>query len=170
MADDSDLDRFVGSFVFEVTIEGMSGYVNGGFTRVSGISSESEQLAWMQGTDRSVNTAPGKVKYADITLERVFAGRDAFYNWRRRVELGLGISSQGDDPYRKNVEIRLYKRDRYATKDLSTGTLVRHMSLKDAWPSRWQLPDLDANSSTMAIETIVLTVRDIVENVVADKS
>jgi hypothetical protein len=44
------------------------------------------------------------------------------------------------------------------------------MSLKDAWPSRWQLPDLDANSSTMAIETIVLTVTDIVENVVADKS
>jgi hypothetical protein len=37
------------------------------------------------------------------------------------------------------------------------------MVLYGAWPSRWQLPDLDANSSNMAIETIVLTVADVQE-------
>lgn len=154
----ASLDDFVGSFVFEVSIEGLDGFYNT-FTRVSGVSSESEQLTWMQGTDRSVNTAPGKVKYADITLERVFQGPDNFYRWRRDVELGRGMDSTDANKYRKDVNIRLYKRDRNGSPD-AVGTLVRHVVLVGAWPSRWQFPDMDASASNMATETIVLTVQD----------
>jgi phage tail-like protein len=157
----AELDKFVGSFVFEVSIESLKGFYNT-FTRVSGVASESEQLTWMQGTDRSVNTAPGKVKYADITLERVFQGPDSFYGWRRDVEEGKGMDSSDANRYRKTVEIRLYKRDHHADKD-QPGTLVRHVTLIGAWPSRWQFPDMDASASNMATETIVLTVQDAFE-------
>jgi phage tail-like protein len=155
------LDKFVGSFVFEVSIADLPGFYNT-FTRVSGVSSESEQLTWMQGMDRSVNTAPGKVKYADITLERVFQGPDAFYGWRRDVEEGKGMDDSDTNKYRKTVEIRLYKRDHHADKT-APGTLVRHVKLIGAWPSRWQFPDMDASASNMATETIVLTVQDAFE-------
>ncbi|HCH65130.1 MAG: hypothetical protein CL927_10350 [Deltaproteobacteria bacterium] len=165
MATVDSTDTFVGSFHFEVTIPGVSdtnAAYNTKFTRVSGVSSESEQLTWMQGSDRSVNTAPGRVKYADITLERVFDGVDAFYTWRRRIENGQFITADGTSTgYRRDVVVRMFRRDFRVE-----GTkCVRKMVLRGAWPSRWQLPDLDANSSNLAIETIVLTVSDVEEGI-----
>ncbi len=149
----SSVDRHVGTFQFDVTIEGISSQdVNQQFVRVSGLATESEQLTWMQGTDGSVNTAPGRVKYADINLERVYDGSDALYRWRRQIERGEGLDPTA--PYRKNVYVRLRRRD---------GTTARAMALIGAWPSRWQMPDLDAMSSNPAIETIVLTVQEVFE-------
>jgi len=153
----SSVDQHVGTFRFEVSIDGLSDAhqkINNQFVRVSGLATESEQLTWMQGTDGSVNTAPGRVKYADITLERVYNGSDAFYRWRRAIEQGRGISDESDKSYRRTVTVRLMKRD---------GTIVREMKLVGAWPSRWQMPDLDATSSNPAIETIVLTVQEVYE-------
>jgi phage tail-like protein len=151
----SSTDQHVGTFRFEVTIQGISSQdVNNRFVRVSGLATESEQLTWMQGTDGSVNTAPGRVKYADITLERVYDGSDAFYRWRRYIERGQGITADVSVSYRKDVTVRLLRRD---------GSLAREMQLRGAWPSRWQMPDLDATSSNPAIETIVLTVQEVYE-------
>jgi phage tail-like protein len=148
-----ETDRYNGTFRFTVSIDGIAdSTVNNHFVRVSGVASESEQLTWMQGTDGSVNTAPGRVKYADITLERVYDGVDEFYEWRRKIERGDGISDGVS--YRRTVTIRLMKRD---------NTVVRVMNLEGAWPSRWQMPDLDATSSNPAIETIVLTVKKVYE-------
>jgi phage tail-like protein len=147
------VDRHIGTFQFDVTIEGISkDQVNQQFTRVSGLATESEQLTWMQGTDASVNTAPGRVKYADINLERVYDGSDGIYRWRRLIERGGGMDPT--ESYRKNVYVRLRRRD---------GSTARAMALIGAWPSRWQMPDLDANSSSPAVETIVLTVAEVFE-------
>jgi hypothetical protein len=36
-------------------------------------------------------------------------------------------------------------------------TVIRTMSIHDAYPSKWELPPMDASSSEAAVETITLT-------------
>lgn len=146
--------QFVGSFNFEVLINWDSSIfsptsgddVTQSFTRVSGIVSQSEQMEFMQGTDPYVRKAPGRASFENITLERVYNGVDAFYEWRSYVQQG------NDAPL--TVDIYMKRRD---------GSDVRHIQCVGAWPSRWEMPDMDASSSGAAIERITLSVLEVVE-------
>ena len=152
----ADVRNFVGGFYFEVSFETESddvspGEINQSFTRVSGVVSQSEQMEFMQGTDPFVMKAPGRSSFEDVTLERVYNGQDAFYKWRKAIQGGAIIMG--------TVHIRIYKRD---------GTEIRHMVCDHAWPSRWEMPELDASGSGPAIERITLTVREVYEGEVAE--
>lgn len=80
------------------------------------------------------------LEYAPIVIERVYKGVDAFYNWRVEVE--------GDTIRPANVTITMMD---------SSFRAVRKMQLEAAWPSKWEMPDMDASSSGPAIERITLT-------------
>jgi phage tail-like protein len=157
VADSAPIDRYVGKFKFRVYFPslsqsgGLKGSVNQAFVRVSGLATESEQMTYMQGTDNSVNTAPGRVKYNDVEFTRIYDGLDAFYAWRRMVERGL-VFSNGD--YRLDVAVELLRRDE---------SVARSMMLRGAWPAKWTMPDFDATSSDGAFESFTLSVSEIYE-------
>jgi phage tail-like protein len=145
-------DTFHNAFCFEVKIAGISEEnVNQAFTRVSGIVSQSEMMEFMQGTDPFVRKSPGRVTFEDISLERIWNGSDAFYHWRRAIETG-GTQTR---------DVSVIMKTRGLTE-------VRVMTLVEAWPSRWELPELDASGAGAATERITLTVLNVIEGTPAE--
>jgi phage tail-like protein len=136
-----DTDQYIGAFNFRVSIPDVAGDINQAFVRVSGVVSVSEPMEFMHGTDPYVRKAVGRTTYEDVTLERIYNGNDAFYGWRMEIENGT-VS-------RKDIKIEMLKPD---------GTVSRTMMCRGAWPSRWELPEMDASGSQGATERIVLTV------------
>jgi phage tail-like protein len=139
-------DNYIGAFNFRVTIPDIASGVNQAFTRVSGVVSQSEPMEFMHGLDPYVRRSAGRTTYEDVTMERIYNGHDEFYNWRLEVEEGI-IN-------RRDVVVELMRPD---------GTPVRKMKLFAAWPSRWELPEMDASGSSGAVERISLTVERVIE-------
>ncbi len=146
-----------GSYQFRVFIvteaNGVQADVNQAFVRISGVVTSSEDIDYMQGTDTSVGTAPGRTKFDDLQMERVYNGVDDFYNWRRRIE--KGHMELGD------LSIEMLDRN---------GNPVRKIVCASAWPKRWEMPEMDATGSNVAMEKITLAVGDIYEEAVASTS
>lgn len=145
------VDLAYGGFRFRLFVADATGAlvdtgINQAFVKVSGVASESEIVEYMHGTDVSVNTSPGRVKYSNITLDRVFRGTDELYEWRRRIEAG--------NTDRRDIKIEMQN---------LAGEPIRSMILFKAWPCKWNLPDLDAGDSSPAIETIELAVARVYE-------
>ena len=136
-----DTNAYVGSFNFRVTIPDIAGDVNQAFTAVSGVVSESEKMEFMQGTDPYTRKGVGRTTYEDVTIERIYNGNDGFYDWRLEVETGTIT--------RRDVKIEMLRPD---------GQVARTMMCRGAWPSRWELPPMDASGSEGAVEAITLTV------------
>lgn len=138
-------ENYFGAYYFSVAIDGIEqSDINQTFTKVSGVVSESEPVEFKHGTDPYIRKTVGRTKYEDLSLERIYNGSDAFYKWRLEIEEG-NIS-------RKDVVIRLMK---------ANGDVVRTMVCRTAWPSKWQLPEMDASGSNPATETITLSVEKV---------
>jgi phage tail-like protein len=140
------LDNYIGAFNFKVTIDGVE-VENAKFTSVSGVVSTSETMEFMQGDDRFVMKQPGRAMFEDVELKRVYQQVDSFYQWREMIERGV--------IERKLVTVSLLLPD--------METVVRTMSIHDAYPSKWELPLMDASSSEAAIETITLTCSHVIQ-------
>ena len=134
------LDNYIGAFNFKVSIDEIE-VENSKFISVSGVVSSSETMEFMHGDDRYVMKQPGRASFEDIELKRIYQQVDAFYEWRVQIENG--------NIQRKNVTISLMLPD--------MSTVVRTMTIMDCYPSKWELPPMDASSSETAVETITLT-------------
>jgi len=139
-----ETDNYIGNYQFVVQIDDVN-EVNQTFVRVSGVVSNTETMEFMQGTDPYVRKGVGRTTWEEVTLERVYNGADEFYDWRVAIENG--------DISRRNVTVRLLK---------PNGEQAREMTMYQAWPSRWELPEMDATGSGPATERIVLTVESVV--------
>ena len=135
---DLQTDNYVGTHNFQVQVEGIA-VVNTEFVSVSGVVSETERITFMNDVTGYAETEAGATLYEPVTLERVYKGVDDFYGWRLDVENG-------------NVE----RRDVTITMMNAAFETVRTMTLDSAWPSKWEMPDMDASSSGPAMERITL--------------
>lgn len=145
-----------GGFTFRVVIQvggrDIGSSVNQAWVKVSGLVSETEPIEYMHGTDWNVLKAPGRTKFSDLELERVYLGSDAFYDWRRRIERGsleLGTVT---------IEVL----------DRTLSNVVRTITCYKAWPVKWEMPDLNAAASEPLLEKITLAVADVAEAKVGD--
>ena len=138
-------NNYIGSFQFRVTVEGINDPLDG-FIKCSAIVSTTENIQFKHGLDRSVRKAPGRTTFEDITLERTYSGLDEFAAWREQIVNG--------DIDRRTVSIEFLRND---------GSVVRKYSLYSAYPSKWELPEMDAGASNAATEKITLSVERIVQ-------
>ena len=138
-------NNYIGSFQFRVTVEGINDPLDG-FVRVSALTSATENIQFKHGLDRSVRNAPGRTKFEEITLERVYSGLDEFAQWRENI-----VNGNVD---RRTMSIEFLRND---------GSLVRKYSLYNAYPSKWVLPAMDAGGSNTAIEQITLLAERVVQ-------
>jgi phage tail-like protein len=137
-------DTYVGAFNFRVHIPDIAGDINQAFVRVSGVVSTSEPMEFKHGSDPYVRKGVGRTTFEDVTLERIYNGNDAFYAWRQEVEKGVIT--------RRDVKVEMLRPD---------GSTARSMICHNAWPSRWELPEMDASGSQGAVERIGLTVENV---------
>lgn len=130
-------------FVFQVDLgAGDPGSADAGFEEVGPIAGCIDVIEYRAGNDK-VNTArkmPGLHRVHDVTLRRGLIGTTTLFDWFRAGTLG-----QAD---RRTVTIRLMNEDRSDV--VFTWRLVR------AWPVKYVVPSLNASSSEVAIEELVL--------------
>lgn len=81
----------------------------------------------------------GTVKYAELTLKRVFTGDKTLYDWHMQMVNGENAYEDGS--------VVLYKLD---------GTEAARWNLQKAWPSKWSVSDLDAGSDDVVSEEITI--------------
>jgi phage tail-like protein len=127
------------SFNFKVEIQGIT---IAGFSECTGLNSESNVIDYREGTDdMTARRLPGLNKYSNVTLKRgLTTDAQVLYDLRKLV-----VDGTID---RRNVSIILY--DEAKTEKL-------RWNLVAAWISKFVAPDLKANASEVAIQTIEFT-------------
>lgn len=129
----------LGSFNFLLEIDGITA---GGFSECTGLDSETDVIEYREGNeDITVRKLPGLKKFSNVTLKRGFSTNVELFNWRKSVADGV--------IERKNVSIILYDE-----RGITGGGERIRWNLQNAWPSKWQGPELKANANEVAIETL----------------
>ena len=127
------------NFKFLVEIEGIT---QAGFAECSGFGSEVEVIEYREGGDKgtAARKLPGRAKYPNITLKWGVTDSRELYDWHRAVLEGQIRRKSGaiillDDEGNPRVTWKFF----------------------EAWPSKWEGPDLCAKGNDVAIETLVIT-------------
>jgi len=136
------------SFKFRIRWEGR--YV-AAVSRCSALRRTTEAVRFREGGDPSIQRAsPGQTSYEPVTLDRGVTQDLEFERWARQVwnfGAGLGMEVALRD-FRRNITIEFYN---------EAGQLALAYNVYRCWPSSYTaLPDLDAGSSAVAIQSLVL--------------
>lgn len=135
---------FFGNCNFLVEIQDLTGdstSIVGGFSRASGLISQSDVIEHRVGNSPYVLKIPGKTRFGNIVLEKGCTTSAALYEWRRRVERGA------DD--RRSGSIILL--------DGNLNEKAR-WNFYDAWPCRYEGPAFDASDTAVSVEKLELCV------------
>ena len=135
---------FFGKYNFLVEIEDVTGdstSVVGGFSRVSGLVSQSDVVEHRVGNSPTVFKIPGKTRFGNVVLEKGCTASGALYEWRRRIERGEDDRRSGsiillDGNYHEKARWNFY----------------------EAWPCRYVAPEFDASDNAISVETLELCV------------
>jgi phage tail-like protein len=141
-------EELYGSYHFLLEIQGVisdNKIIFGGFKSVSGMDSETEIIEFKQGNDLIVRKKPGRTTYANIVLERGYTATDDLWQWRKNIE-------DGKIDRRAGSVIIL---------DQDGQTEVARYNFFEGWPCKWEAPNMDSDSSSMAIEKIELAIEKV---------
>jgi phage tail-like protein len=121
-----------------------------GVSKVSALRRSTDVVEHREGGEPStVRRSPGRTTFEAITLERGVTHDTEFEAWANLVwKLGVAANEVALASFRKEVVIELHN---------EAGQIVLAYIVHRAWVSSYQaLPDLDANASAVAIESITL--------------
>ena len=141
-------EELFGAYNFLLEIQGIindTGVIIGGFKSVSGMDSETEIVEFKQGNDLVVRKKPGRTTYANIVLERGYTSTDDLFEWRKNIEDGKIDRRSGS----------------IIVLDQDGETEVARYNFYEGWPCKWYVPDMDSDSSAMAIEKIEIAVEKV---------
>ena len=142
-------ERPYSRFNFLVTLgDGDSGSVQAGFSEVTGLDIDVQPIEYRAGnfpTNRPIKL-PGLSKVGNVTLRRGVIGVLDLSDWLKQA-------SEGDQDVYRNVVIELLAEDRQ--------TVALSWRLRNAWPIRYDGPDLSAATNDIAIEELVLSCESI---------
>lgn len=125
------------NYRFLVEIDGI---VQAGFKEVTIPDSSQDPIDYREGNDQpTVRKIPGLIKYGNVSLKVGMTDSMELYNWRKLVEDGK------TDDYRKNMAIILINEQ---------GDPKGRWEFSDAWPTKYDAPDLNATDNNIAIEAI----------------
>ncbi|MGV8126127.1 MAG: phage tail protein [Methanothrix sp.] len=129
------------NFRFKLEIDGI---VQGGFSEVTIPDSSSDVIEYREGIDPPTpRKLPGMNKYGNVTLKWGISDSVELYeNWRKLVEEGKIAAA------RKNVAIVLLDEE---------GNPGARWELSNAWPSKYDAPDLTAKGNDVAVETLEIS-------------
>lgn len=136
MATGERVDPFVG-FNFTVEIDGIE---RAHFQEASGFDSTIDVLEHREGgTNTTPMKLPGLTKYSNIVLKWGMTDDRQLYDWHRATVDGR-VERKGGS---------IFVRDR-------AGGVVAQWDFENAWPTKWDGPDFNAEGTDVAIETLEL--------------
>lgn len=122
------------NFSFLVEIDGVAAAA---FRSVSGLAAEAEVIEYRElGGPQSIKL-PGRIRYPNVTLRRGLTTSRELWDWWQTVRDGT--------IQRHTVLIALLD---------DSGQPVLRWTLREAWPVRWELSELDASKNEIAVETL----------------
>lgn len=125
------------SFRFLVEIQGL---IVGGFSEVTGLQAETEvETVEEGGVNDYVHRFPKKTKYPNLVLKRGITDSDALWKWHQEVVSG-----------------RISRKSGFIILVDSEGNEKWRWHFVQAYPVKWTGPDLKADSSTVAVESLEL--------------
>jgi phage tail-like protein len=130
-------------FNFILEIEGLEA---AGFTEVGGISSESDIIEYREGSEPArMRKLPALFKFGNITLKRGYIQSRELWEWRKTTLDGVTERKQG-------AIILL---------DEARAPQLR-WEFSEGWISKYEGPALKSTANEAAIESIEITVEDVV--------
>ena len=118
-----------------------------GLTKISPLTRTTEVIEFREGGNpSSLHKIPGRTKFAPVTLEEGVTHDFSFESWANTVYNTQGDAATSLKKYRKDIILELLNEQ---------GVVVMAYKLYRCWVSEYQaLPELDANSSKVAIRSI----------------
>jgi phage tail-like protein len=126
------------NFRFLIEIDGI---VQAGFSEATIPDTSSDVVEYRVGNEpTTVRKLPGLRKYGNITLKwGITDSLELYEKWRKPVEDGKMKDA------RKNVAIILMDEE---------GNPAARWEFENAWPSKYDAPDLNAKGTDVAVETL----------------
>jgi len=111
-----------------------------GFAEVTIPDSTQEPVEYRDGNETpTVRKIPGLVKYGNVVLKWGITDSMDLYNWRKLVEEGKMKKA------RRNVAVVLMDEE---------GNSASRWEFSEAWPTKYDAPDLNAKGNDIAVETL----------------
>jgi phage tail-like protein len=132
-------------FKFIVEIDGLG---SAAFQKCSELSVEVANIEYHEGGALIPNKSPGKLKFADVTLERGATQDLDFYVWLLSVADASANVGLVEPAFKRNGRILQQDRD---------GSTLRPWELYNAWPIKYVAGAWDNEADENVIETLTLT-------------
>ena len=132
-------------FKFIVEIDGV---VSAGFQKCSELSVEVANVQYYEGGSLIPNKSPGRLTFADVTLERGATSDKNLFDWLTQVADASANAGLNEPEFKRNLDIVQQDRD---------GSTLRRWSLNGAWPVKFVAGDWDNEADENVIETVTLT-------------
>ncbi len=113
-----------------------------GFSEITGLAVETEIIEYRDGASQEYSSVkmPGRQQFSNLTMKRgIFQSDDEYFEWWNQVKLNTHE--------RRDLTISLLNEEHEP---------VMVWKVKNAWPTKIQSPDLNADGNEVAIETIEL--------------
>jgi phage tail-like protein len=134
MATGDRVDPFA-QFNFRLELDGVT---RGGFTEVSGLTTEQDVIEYREGNEIArARKLPGLTKYSNIVLKAGMISDFALWDWRLTTIEGHTERRSGSivlmDEFRKDV---------------------MRWNFVDGWICKWEGPTLNSTANEIAVETL----------------
>lgn len=118
----------------------IGGIVQAGFSDVTVPDVSNDPIEYREGNEAAtVRKLPGLVKYGNLTLKWGITDSMELFEWRKQVVQGKMKLA------RRNIAIILMDEE---------GNPAVRWEFREAWPSKYDAPDLSAKGNDIAIETM----------------
>ena len=119
----------------------IDGITQAGFSEATIPDTAQDPIEYREGNEiPTVRKIPGLIKYGNLSLKwGITDSAIELYNWRKLVEQGKF------NEYRRNIAIILMDEE---------GSARSRWEFREAWPTKYDAPDLNAKGNDIAIETL----------------
>lgn len=118
----------------------IDGITQAGFSEATIPDTTQDPIEYREGNEpNTVRKIPGLTKYGNITLKWGITDSMDLYNWRKQVEDGQIAKA------RKTIAIVIINDE---------GKDASRWEFGEAWPTKYDAPDLNATGSDIAVETL----------------
>ena len=119
-----------------------------GFQKCSELSVEVAKVEYFEGGALIPNKSPGRLTFADVTLERGATQDHDLFDWMQEVADLVSGLGEVDDAFKRNLDVVQQDRD---------GSTLRRWPLTGAWPIKFVAGEWDNESDETVIESVTLT-------------
>jgi phage tail-like protein len=130
---------------FMVEIDGV---VNAGFPKCSELAVEVANIQYYEGGSLTPNKSPGRLTFADVTLERGATQDRDLFDWLAQVANAAANAGLNEPGFKRNLDIVQQDRD---------GSTLRRWRLSGAWPVKFVAGEWDNEADENVIESVTLT-------------